>query len=65
MHSYHVTAIMADGSKGGQHCGLYPHGAAAALRAAGLFPNAAKLNVKRLATVLLCGARRPHGKEAA
>lgn len=64
MHSYHVTIIMADGSKG-QHCGLYPHGAAAALRAAGLFPDAAKLNVKRLATVLLRCPRRPHGKEAA
>ena len=65
MHSYHVTVIMADGSKGGQHCDLYPHGAAAALRAASLFPDAAKLNVKRLATVLLRGPRRPNSKEAA
>lgn len=64
MHSYHVTIIMADGSQG-RHCGLYPHGAAAALRAAGLFPNAAKLNVKRLATVLLRGPRRPNRQEAA
>ncbi len=64
MRSYHVTITMPDGSQG-RHCDLYPHGAAAALRAADLFPDAAKLDVKRLSTVLLRSARQPHGKESA
>lgn len=40
MHSYHITITMPDGSEG-VHVNLYPHGAAAALRAAILFPDAA------------------------
>ncbi len=54
MHSYHITITMPDASRGA-HVGLYPHGAAAALRAASLFPDAAKISVKRLTTVLLRG----------
>lgn len=52
MRSYHITITMSDGSEG-IHCGLFQHGAAAALRAAGLFPDACKLKVLRLSTVLL------------
>lgn len=56
MIRYHVTITMGDGSQG-KHCDLYPHGAAAALRASELFPDAAKIDVRRLTTVLLRGPR--------
>ncbi|WP_206779314.1 hypothetical protein [Acidovorax sp. GW101-3H11] len=46
---------MTDASQG-VHVGLYQHGAAAALRAAGLFPDATKISVRRLSTVLLRGS---------
>ena len=55
MRSYHITITMPDASQG-VHVDLYPHGAAAALRAACLFPDAAKISVLRLTTVLLRGA---------
>lgn len=58
MHSYHVTIHMPDGSHG-VHCALYPHGGAAAERAIELFPDAARIEVMRLATVLLHGPRQP------
>ena len=57
MHSYHITITMPDASQG-VHVDLYPHGAAAALRAAFLFPDAAKITVLRLTTVLLRGANQ-------
>ena len=57
MHSYHITITMPDGSEG-VHVNLYPHGAAAALRAAILFPDAAKISVVRLSTKLLRSAPR-------
>lgn len=57
MHSYHITITMPDGSEG-VHVNLYPHGAAAALRAAILFPDAAKISVLRLSTKLLRSAPR-------
>lgn len=57
MISYHITITMPDASQG-VHVGLYQHGAAAALRAAGLFPGAAKISVQRLSTVLLRGPRQ-------
>ena len=57
MHSYHITITMTDASQG-VHVGFYQHGAAAALRAAGLFPDAAKIDVRRLSTVLLRGPRK-------
>lgn len=57
MRSYHITITMPDASQG-VHVGLYPHGAAAALRAACLFPDAAKISVLRLTTVLLRGANQ-------
>ena len=59
MHSYHITCTRDDGSQG-EHCDLYPDGADAGLRAIELFPDAYKINVLRLSTVLL---RRP-GAEA-
>ncbi|SDM56703.1 hypothetical protein SAMN05428957_10862 [Oryzisolibacter propanilivorax] len=49
---------MPDGSHG-VHCALYPHGGAAAERAIVLFPDAARIEVMRLATVLLHGPRQP------
>ena len=52
MHSYHVLITMADGSQG-RHCDLYHDGAAAAERAMALFPDARKIDVLRLSTVLL------------
>ncbi|MBD9395753.1 hypothetical protein [Acidovorax sp. ACV01] len=61
MFPYHITITMGDGSQG-KHCDLYPHGAAAAARAADLFPDAAKIDVLRLSTALRRGpraARRP------
>lgn len=60
MHSYHVLVSMPDGSQG-HHCDLYPHGAAATLRVAALFPDATKINVRRLTTVLL---RQPVARPA-
>ena len=57
MHSYHITITMPDGSEG-VHVNLYRHGAAAALRAAILFPDAAKISVLRLSTKLLRSAPR-------
>jgi hypothetical protein len=51
MHHYHITITMPDSSQG-THEGLYPHGAAAAMRAEALFPDAARLEVLRLSTVL-------------
>ena len=57
MRSYHITITMLDSSQG-VHVDLYPHGAAAALRAAFLFPDAAKITVLRLTTVLLRGANQ-------
>lgn len=57
MFSYHVTITMGDGSQG-QHCDLYPHGAAAAMRAVELFPDAAKIDVLRLSTALCRGLSR-------
>ena len=57
MHSYHITITMPDGSEG-VHVNLYTHGAAAALRAAILFPDAAKISVLRLSTQLLRSAPR-------
>jgi hypothetical protein len=51
MHSYHVTIVMPDGSRG-RHIGLYRDCAAAALRAIDLFPDAARIVVLRLTTVL-------------
>lgn len=69
MFPYHVTITMGDGSQG-KHCDLYHDGAAAAMRAAELFPEAAKIDVLRLSTALCRGpgrARRPsrYSKEAA
>lgn len=52
MYSYHITFTMDDGSQG-NHCDLYPDGAAAAERAIELFPDACKIDVLRLSTVLL------------
>ncbi len=52
MRSYHVLITMADGSQG-RHCDLYHDGAAAAMRAIELFPDACKIDVLRLTTVLL------------
>lgn len=51
MHSYHVTITMGDGSTG-RHVGLYRDGAAAADRAIGLFPGAARIRIRLLTTVL-------------
>lgn len=58
MRSYHVTITMRDGSTG-THCDRYPDGAAAARRATDLFPDAAKINVLRLTTLLARGLRAP------
>ena len=66
MHSYHITITMADGSQG-EHCDLYPDGATAGLRAIELFPNAHKIDVLRLSTVLLLrspGARSQRPADA-
>ena len=52
MRSYHLLITLADGSQV-RHCDLYHDGAAAALRAIDLFPDACKVNVLRLTTVLL------------
>ncbi|OGT57893.1 MAG: hypothetical protein A3E01_05315 [Gammaproteobacteria bacterium RIFCSPHIGHO2_12_FULL_63_22] len=57
MHSYHITITMPDGSQG-CHCDLFPHGAAAALCVADLFPQACRIDVLRLTTVLLRGNRK-------
>jgi len=57
MHSYHITITMPDASEG-VHVAFYPHGAAAALGAACLFPDAAKIRVLRLSTALLRGPRQ-------
>lgn len=54
MYSYHITITMPNAHQG-VHVGLYPHAAAAAMRAASLFPDAAKISVLRLLTVLLRG----------
>ena len=52
MHSYHVLIDLGDGTHA-RHCDLYPHGAAAALRVSDLYPQAVKIDVLRLTTVLL------------
>lgn len=57
MRSYHITITMPDGSEG-VHVSLYHDGAAAALRAASLFPDAAKITVLRLSTKLLRSPRK-------
>lgn len=51
MHSYLVTIVMSDGSQG-RHIDLYRDAAAAADRAIGLFPSAARIAIRRLTTVL-------------
>lgn len=57
MHSYHITITMPDGSQC-VHVSMYHDGAAAALRAANMFPDAAKITVLRLSTKLLRSARK-------
>ena len=52
MRSYHVLIDLGDGTQV-RHCDLYPHGAAAALHVADLYPQAVKIDVLRLTTALL------------
>lgn len=70
MHRYHVIITMSDRSQG-EHCDLYPHGAAAAQRAIELFPDADRIDVLRQATALQrlpgthLGHQQPARREAA
>lgn len=69
MHIYHVLIDLGDGTHA-RHCDLHPNGAAAALRVAELYPQAVKIDVLRLTTVLLrlpdvrYAARQPIGGAA-
>lgn len=58
MHSYHVTIFMADGSRG-VHVGLYHDSAAASSFAIDAFPDATRIAVMRLTTVLGLEAHGP------
>jgi hypothetical protein len=61
MRSYHVNIVMPDGS----HCchvGLYRTAGDAATYAINTFPEAARIVVLRLTTVLLGGAHRMEAK---
>lgn len=55
MHTWLVTIVMADGSRG-QHHGIYTDGCAAIVRAMELFPTALRISARCLDAVLKRGA---------